>query len=841
MVISGDMNLSKISWDSLENTKGSREVSFLDILNDYFLTQMNFIPTRGDKMLDLVITSVPDHVRVCEVLSPQDSGVFTDHGVVCFEFRASTKAQHKVNRTVYDYGRGDFEGLRRALESINLCNLVRDSENIDLDWTEWKDVFMSAVSDYIPARKIKGRNTPPWISGEIIHILRKKETARLKLRKPTASEQQRQKYKELRKKAKIMIQESRENYFGSLDSDLARRPKRFWSIFKLTSKSRSFPESMSSCEQNELSTQASTPRRIAELFNSYFASVFSAPSEVRSHPVWSSPSVGPFITDLQISVTEVRAHLRQLDVNKAAGSDGIPSRLLKETAEQIAPSLTKLFNKSLQLGVVPSDWKLANLVPVFKKGKREHVDNYRPISLLSVISKILERCVLAGLKDHLQQKISLFQHGFLAGRSCITQLTSVLDYIGAQLDSERQTDVIYLDMSKAFDKVDHAKLLDRLFQFGIAGSLHDWFKSYLRDRKQRVTVLGATSEQLLVTSGVPQGSLLGPMLFLLFVNDLPDTVTSPSRVACYADDTKVLRTINSASDCAALQSDLNSLVDWTESSGLLFNKKKCKCQRITRKKNPQVFQYSISGAVLETCESEKDLGVWVSSDLSWDKQIFEQCTKANKLLGFVRRASKNIFNMQTRRTLFLTIVRCHLGYASQVWSPQSIGLLKQVEGIQQRATKYILKLPFRCDIPYKTRLQMTNLIPLSFWHEYLDIVFFYKVVNNLIYVNSDALPVARQPVRVTRSSSSNTISYIAKKCRTVTYQRSFFIRCTRTWNVLPEDIKNNQTLPAFKKSLFQYYFNALAIYDQDDTRTWRTICPKCNVARNLTRLPSCCF
>ena len=579
-------------------------------------------------MLDLVITSVPDHVRVCEVLSPQDSGVFTDHGVVCFEFRASTKAQHKVNRTVYDYRRGDFEGLRRALESINLCNLVRDSENIDLAWTEWKDVFMSAVSDYIPTRKIKGRNTPPWISGEIIHILRKKETARLKLRKPTASEQQRQKYKELRKKAKIMIQESRENYFGSLDSDLARRPKRFWSIFKLTSKSRSFPESMSSCEQNELSTQASTPRRIAELFNSYFASVFSAPSEVRSHPVWSSPSVGPFITDLQISVTEVQAHLRQLDVNKATGSDGIPSRLLKEAAEQIAPSLTKLFNKSLQLGVVPSDWKLANLVPVFKKGKREHVENYRPISLLSVISKILERCVLAGLKDHLQQKISLFQHGFLAGRSCITQLTSVLDYIGAQLDSGRQTDVIYLDMSKAFDKVDHAKLLDRLFQFGIAGSLHDWFKSYLRDRKQRVTVLGATSEQLLVTSGVPQGSLLGPMLFLLFVNDLPDTVTSSSRVACYADDTKVLRTINSASDCAALQSDLNSLVDWTESSGLLFNKKKCKCQRITRKKNPQVFQYSISGAVLETCESEKDLGVWVSSDLSWDKQIFEQCTKA---------------------------------------------------------------------------------------------------------------------------------------------------------------------------------------------------------------------
>jgi len=144
------------------------------------------------------------------------------------------------------------------------------------------------------------------------------------------------------------------------------------------------------------------------LFNSYFASVFSVPSEDRGHPARPSPLDGPLFVDLQISVTEVLAYLRQLDVNKATGPDGIPSRLLKETAEQIAPSLTKLFNKSLQLGVVPSDWKLANLVPIFKTGKRELVENYRPISLLPVISKVLERCVLAGLKDHLHHKISLF-------------------------------------------------------------------------------------------------------------------------------------------------------------------------------------------------------------------------------------------------------------------------------------------------------------------------------------------------------------------------------------------------------------------------------------------------
>ena len=158
---------------------------------------------------------MPEHICVRKVLSLQESGIFTDHSVVCFEFCASTKAQHKVNRTVYNYRKGDFEGLRHAIKSINLCNLVWDSGNINLDWTEWKNAFMSAVSDYIPTKKIKGRNTPPWITGEIIHILQKKETAWLKLRKSTANKQPHKKYKELRRKAKALIQESREHYFGS--------------------------------------------------------------------------------------------------------------------------------------------------------------------------------------------------------------------------------------------------------------------------------------------------------------------------------------------------------------------------------------------------------------------------------------------------------------------------------------------------------------------------------------------------------------------------------------------------------------------------------------------------
>lgn len=178
----------------------------------------------------------------------------------------------------------------------------------------------------------------------------------------------------------------------------------------------------------------------------------------------------------------------------------------------------------------------------------------------------------------------------------------------------------------------------------------------------------------------------------------------------------------------------------------------------------------------------------------------------------------------------------------QVWSPQSIGLLKRVEHVQRRATKLILKLPFHCDVTYKTRLQLTNLLPISYWHEFLDIVFFYKIVNNLVFVDSEALPITRQSTRFTRSSSSNAITYIPKRSRTVTYQRSFFIRACRTWNALPAELRTSHiSLASFKRSLLQYYNKALDQYDADDIRTWRTICPRCNIARSLLCPPSCCF
>ena len=460
---------------------------------------------------------------------------------------------------------------------------------------------------------------------------------------------------------------------------------------------------------------------------------------------------------------------------------------------------------------------------------------------MSIISKVLERCVLDNIKDHLYSIINDCQHGFVTAKSCITNLIESLDYIGSVLDKGGQVDTVYLDMSKAFDKVDHGLLITKLRGLGFGGPLLKWLTNYLSNRHQRVTVLGATSHTMAVTSGVPQGSFLGPTLFLLFVNDLPESVKS-SLMAMYADDTKVFKAIRRPEDAFALQTDLTNLHTWSMASGLGFSESKCHAQSITRKKYPICTNYKINDFPLQSTCCERDLGVRICSDLGWKEQVLDQTARANKLLGYVRRNAHRIESISIRRSMYLTMVRPHIGYATQVWAPQSIDLVLKLERIQRRATRYILNLPFSSSVCYTSRLQSLSLLPICYWHEYLDLVLIFKSTHGLIDLNPSIIPRVRS-TRCTRSSADiKSIKYDIPRCKT-TYQRSYIVRVARTWNVLADDLNSSMdSLAVFKSFLLKYYFNALnTTFNIEDPRSFKTICSKCNTARSLNNRITCCF
>ena len=846
VLVAGDFNFPDLTWNSNEvaitperNTLAGSS-KFRELTFDFFLEQVNMFPTRKNNILDLVLTTTPDNIVNLSCISARSVDLSSDHNLIFFDFLMHVKLTGDDRRTVFDFQHADWHGLQRALNNCNLS--PSKSTNINVDWERWKNLFLGLSAKYIPMKTFKRRGTPPWIDSEVRRLLSKKDSCRKKAKKMSCSRLW-EKFRELRRAAKSLVRRKRIQFFQKLPLLLQSNSKKFWSVFKSSTNHSNIPSKIT-WTQDSKSATADNPVDIANLLNRYFYSVFKPSDAVNenffpfaSNEDASNPST---ISDILLTVEEVNLVINKLDENKATGPDSIPALLLKNCAANISPSLCDLFNKSLFSGVVPSEWKLANISPIPKKSSVHDVSNYRPISLLSLVSKVFERCIYNRLIDHVHQQIYELQYGFLRGRSTTSQMLYICNELLDVLEKRGQVDVVYLDFAKAFDKVNHDLLLVKLYNFGIRGKLLRWLSNFLCGRFQRVTVLGATSEPLPVLSGVPQGSILGPLLFLIYVNDLPASVSQGTSMGMFADDTKCFRSIQSFQDGETLQSDMNTITRWCHDWRMELNKSKCAVLHITRSREPIITQYSVHNSPVNQTTSQKDLGMFITSDLKWNKQVQEVSCKANKMLGFVKRSSYDIHNQPVRKMLYLTLVRSQLAYGSQVWAPQTVNNILTLECIQRRATKFILSLPYHTDVSYKERLKIVDFLPITYWHEYLDLVYLFKCVIS----NSDPNISIKAPVRQTRSNTNNGILLNVAKCRTVSYQTSFYIRSAKVWNNLPYCIRDTtKSLASFKRALFMYYKDLTeTIYDPEDPRSFKTVCVKCHASRPLTNLSKrlCC-
>ena len=336
--------------------------------------------------------------------------------------------------------------------------------------------------------------------------------------------------------------------------------------------------------------------------------------------------------------TEIQVYdlLRSLDTSKSSGPDGISARMLKNTARPIAPSITNLFNGSIRCGYPPSGWKTSSVVPIPKKPRAEHSSDFRPISLLRIISKVLEHHFFKFINSHLAENhpLSNCQWGFQPGKSTVSALIECTHDWFLQLEKQKEIGAVFFDFRKAFDTVPHQPLLDKLHRIGLDPHITTWIHNYLAERYQKVVLNGECSQVSHVLSGVPQGSILGPLLFLIYIDNITDIALSPeSKLVLYADDILLYCTISSRSDFNLLQNDIDPINNWASSNFMTFNESKCKLMQISRKGNPTT---PISPLLLNGSQLEY-LGVLISSDLSWSQHIESVCSKARKILGLIYR------------------------------------------------------------------------------------------------------------------------------------------------------------------------------------------------------------
>lgn len=515
----------------------------------------------------------------------------------------------------------------------------------------------------------------------------------------------------------------------SFNESIKYNPKSFWSFINSKRNNSSIPVLMS---YNDLSSD--NLKDSLNLFALYFQSNFSVDSFS-----FDERDFGDIVSyfdfgSLQISDKDVATGIGKLSNSFKCDNDGLSAFLLKKCFSSFILPLKIIFNKSLRSGYFIQKWKLTTIFPILKSGAKNNVMNYRPISKLTNIAKIFEHIVYDKLYFQLKRYISVSQHGFMAGRSTTTNLSVFTNFCISFFEKGVQIDTIYTDFAKAFDRVPHELLLFKLNKLGFHSNMISWFRHYLTGRCTTVSVDGICSEFFIPTSGIPQGSILGPLLFNIFVNDISHCFKN-SKFLMYADDLKIFKPIFCLIDIYLLQQDLDNVVLWSDRNGLPFNISKCYRLTYHRCRSILLSEYKIKGSVLLSVDEILDLGIVFDVKLSFKGHINFMIPKAYSLLAFIRRNLNNCFDYFTKKVVYTSFVRSKLEYASFIWSPNTDIFKSRIEKIQIKFIKFALpifnhpcppNIPSfsspsyveKCDFIYlKTLETRRNIAALTFLHD----------------------------------------------------------------------------------------------------------------------------
>ena len=588
--ILGDFNFPNVDWKSYSSTS-SMERYFLDFILEKDLVQMVHEPThKNQNILDLVFC---DSQCLALSISPV---LFSDHYPIYFDFASSVSSNSYKNvfsRSSFNVI--SFNGCLQPLFNLISFDNIPNSQYPE----EWYLILSSSLNSSIATKRAKRLSLPLYYSSHTIHLLNTRDTTLRKLSK-YSSFLQATKLKEITTAISDSIELDKQLFVNQFDLSSSRL------CFKLL-RNLGFGKTLPSVMFHKTKALNSDHEKSSE-FNSYFASVFNEKEDHQFPETFDNPSIK--LDDFQLSVSDVEDLLRKCPDSSACGADNIPSFVLSSCSVILAPLAFDLLNWIIRNRTWPSQWKTSLVTPLHKSGNHSDITNYRPISILPKLSLVLERLLFNFIYPRISRMIKREQHGFMKSRSTVSQMISYLDSVYASCDCDSYAVAVYFDVTKAFDSVSHHLLLSKLEKFSFDRNFLDLFNSYLFGRYQSVRINQSISSALPVTSGVPQGSVLGPLLFLCFINDIGDGIQD-SQFRLFADDLKVFNNFNAQS----VQADINSLTEWSELNNLDFHPKKCKVIDFSRKNKSD--QLMLGCNPLPFVEEMDDLGFIISNHLSW--------------------------------------------------------------------------------------------------------------------------------------------------------------------------------------------------------------------------------
>ena len=738
ILLFGDYNLPRCVWDDLSSVDTSislpRAVSGDELsAHEYIkeicclhnLRQINSCPNSRGDLLDIIFSNfngvslslVSDHLLP---LDPYHPALLADLQL------SATQSTGRSVSSRFDFKNGDYPRIVEYFNTIDWDGCLNSLSTEESVTFLYNHIF-HAIQSFVPVTRAYFANYPSWFSKELISRIKAKKAAHLTYKKSN-DWQDYLTFCRLRSECKSLSRSCYRGYVASTEASIPLNIKTFWKFINSKRSAHGLPGSMYLGD-----TTSSDNSEIADMFASFFESVYLAACP---NYVASAGTDSPLdLSDLSVSIGEVLDEIDNLSIYKGPGVDGIPPIFIKNCKFILSRPLWLIFNRSLIDGHFPSAWKVSNITPVHKAGAKSDISNYRPISMLNIMSKLLEAIVTRKISSLVRNALSDEQHGFLSGRSTVTNLAVFCNFVARRLDKKLQVDVIYTDFKKAFDRVDHFLLIDKLSAIGFKGQLLRWLFSYLTGRVQRVRVGEVLSRKIFATSGVPQGSHLGPLLFLLFVDDIRQIILD-SEYLLFADDLKIYKCISCPSDSLSLQSDLDRLSEWCLSNRMELNISKCHILRISRCNNPSRYPYHIAGIQLSSVDGARDLGVYIDSSFSFTRHIQHVVAVSNKALGFVSRNSADFADPSTLRYLYITLVLPHLEYASVIWAPRWEKYRTQLERVQHRFLRllaYKTGQPLaRFDHNYGPVMSRANIRSLEHRRRVTDLAFLYRILNGMV-------------------------------------------------------------------------------------------------------------